>query len=229
MKIGIIASSNGGAFKTFHDLLTAAFPRKYSFMAITDRPCGFEYLCDERNIPRQRVNGRNNSAISKKAADFFSAQGGVDIIILYFLRLVTPIIFRQYPTFNIHPSLLPAFSGFNPVNRAFETGVKFFGASLHQVDGSVDNGPLIAQMAMPVAPTDTLVKLEKYSYLHKVYLALLLVDLIEQNVLRIRKDGTAALGKKYLFNDRSCPALSNEVLLKHFYVLQRREGAEVII
>jgi len=227
MKIGILGSSGGSAFSAFHDLLTNVYPQKHSFVVVTDRTCGLETVCDDRKIPHIRTEGHDNAMISDTAFEYLNSHGGVDIIILYFLRLVTPVVYMRYPTFNIHPSLLPAFAGFHPVQRAFEAGVKFLGSTLHQVDASVDNGPIISQMVMPVSPLDTWETLEKNSYLQKVYLALLLVDLIERETLHIA-DGRAILSKKYPFSDRSCPALSDGPLLKRFYDLQRQEGAEVI-
>jgi len=227
MRIGIFGSSGGGAFATFHDLIVDAYPGQHNFIAVSDRPCGFETVCDVRKIPWIRIEDRENDSISKAAYEYLNFQGGVDIIILYFLRLVTSVIYSSYPTFNIHPSLLPAFSGFRPVERAWEAGVKFLGASLHQVDSSVDNGPLVAQMVMPISPSDTLERLEKYSYLQKVYLALLLVDLFEQKTVRIEEGKLISL-KEYPFNDRSCPALSEGKLLDRFQALQKKEGIEVV-
>lgn len=228
MKIGILGSSGGGAFATFYDLLADTFPDRHCFLAATDRPCGFETVCDDRKIERIRITEQDNDAVSNCAFEYFASRGDVDIVILYFLRLVTPVVYKRYPTFNIHPSLLPAFTGFNPVKRAFEAGVKFIGASLHQVDDTVDNGPLLAQMAMPISPSDTLARLEKYSYLHKVYLALLLVEMIENNTLCINDSKRAILMKGHPLNDRSCPALAGGPLLENFYLLQEREGAAVI-
>jgi len=221
MRIGILASSGGSAFAAFHDILVRALPESFTFIAATDRICGFEAVCEKRKIPYTRVNGNDNETISNNAEAFFVSQGGVDIVLLYFLRLVEPVIYNKYPTFNIHPSLLPAFSGFQPVKRAFKSGVKFFGATLHQVDDSIDNGPIVAQIAMPIAPYDTLEKLEKLSYLHKVYLALLLIDMLVCGAARI-EDGRFIAAKDYSYNDSCCPCLTKGPLLEGFESLQRQ-------
>jgi len=55
---------------------------------------------------------------------------------------------------NIHPSLLPLFPGLHTHERALAAGVKIHGASVHFVTESVDEGPIIAQAAVPVLPGD---------------------------------------------------------------------------
>ena len=214
MKIGVLGSSGGGAFAAFHDIVTAAEPNRHTFVAVSDRPCGFEDVCCARAIPLLRADGDDNDTVSRAAAEFIAVAGPPDVVLLYFLRLVTEAIYDRFATFNIHPSLLPAFSGFEPVARAHAAGVSTFGATLHQVDGGIDSGPIIAQIVTPVTPGMTVAEMEKCSYLHKVYCALLLVDLVERGVL------TAG--------DGSSPSLGEGPLLDAFRDLQRAEGVEVV-
>jgi phosphoribosylglycinamide formyltransferase-1 len=56
---------------------------------------------------------------------------------------------------NIHPSLLPAFTGLNTHARAIEAGCKFAGATVHRVTAELDHGPILAQAVVPVLPDDT--------------------------------------------------------------------------
>ena len=56
---------------------------------------------------------------------------------------------------NIHPSLLPSFSGTKTHERALEAGVKISGCTLHFVTAELDAGPIIAQAAVPVLENDT--------------------------------------------------------------------------
>jgi phosphoribosylglycinamide formyltransferase-1 len=56
---------------------------------------------------------------------------------------------------NIHPSLLPAFKGLDTHERALEAGVRIAGCTVHVVRASVDDGPIIAQAAVPVLAGDT--------------------------------------------------------------------------
>jgi phosphoribosylglycinamide formyltransferase-1 len=56
---------------------------------------------------------------------------------------------------NIHPSLLPAFSGLNAQLQAIEHGVKWSGCTVHFVDETLDGGPIVAQTIVPVLADDT--------------------------------------------------------------------------
>jgi phosphoribosylglycinamide formyltransferase 1 len=56
---------------------------------------------------------------------------------------------------NTHPSLLPAFKGWHPVRDALAFGVKVTGTTVHVVTEELDEGPILAQEAVPVLPGDT--------------------------------------------------------------------------
>jgi phosphoribosylglycinamide formyltransferase-1 len=56
---------------------------------------------------------------------------------------------------NVHPSLLPAFTGLHTHRRAIEAGCKAAGATVHFVTPTLDHGPIIAQAVVPVLPDDT--------------------------------------------------------------------------
>ncbi|TIP03874.1 MAG: phosphoribosylglycinamide formyltransferase [Mesorhizobium sp.] len=51
---------------------------------------------------------------------------------------------------NIHPALLPAFKGLDTHARAIRAGVRIHGCSVHFVTPEMDDGPIIAQAAVPV-------------------------------------------------------------------------------
>ena len=84
---------------------------------------------------------------------------------------------------NIHPSLLPAFKGLDTHQRAIDAGVKTHGASIHLVNGALDDGPLILQASLAVAETDTVkVLADRVLQLeHQIY-PFVLLSLAAQNV-----------------------------------------------
>ena len=55
---------------------------------------------------------------------------------------------------NTHPALSPSFPGMHGPADALAYGVKVTGATLFVVDGGVDTGPIVAQVAVPVEPDD---------------------------------------------------------------------------
>jgi phosphoribosylglycinamide formyltransferase-1 len=74
-----------------------------------------------------------------------------------FLKLVGPRFLAEFGGryINTHNALLPAFPGIHGPRDALAYGVKVAGATLHFVDGGVDTGPIIAQVAVPVRDDDT--------------------------------------------------------------------------
>jgi phosphoribosylglycinamide formyltransferase-1 len=56
---------------------------------------------------------------------------------------------------NIHPSLLPSFPGLDTHARALAGGVRLHGCTVHLVSAGVDEGPILAQAAVPVQMHDT--------------------------------------------------------------------------
>ncbi len=74
-----------------------------------------------------------------------------------YMRLLTPFLVGAWDgrMINIHPSLLPAFPGLHTHARALQAGVKLHGCTVHWVTEQMDEGPVIAQAAVPVLPGDT--------------------------------------------------------------------------
>lgn len=78
------------------------------------------------------------------------------VVLAGFMRILTPGFVEHYAgrLLNIHPSLLPAFTGLHTHRRAIEAGCKFAGATVHQVTAELDHGPILAQAVVPVLPED---------------------------------------------------------------------------
>jgi phosphoribosylglycinamide formyltransferase 1 len=78
-------------------------------------------------------------------------QRDVDLVVLAgFMELLGPDLVRRFANriINVHPSLLPAFSGVGAIRQAVEHGVKVTGVTVHYVDQHLDNGPIILQQAL---------------------------------------------------------------------------------
>ena len=111
MKIGIIGSSEGSVLKEVMKILADVPGGDYEFCVITDRECGMEQIRGVRQARCQRIEDKDNTSFSIKAARIFDAFGGVDFIVLFFLRMVNRELFSRYP-------LAPgdeSFSFLNPV------------------------------------------------------------------------------------------------------------------
>jgi len=74
-----------------------------------------------------------------------------------FMRLLTPWFIHQWRgrMLNIHPALLPSYRGLHTHERALADGVKIHGCTVHFVVPEMDEGPIVAQAAVPVLDGDT--------------------------------------------------------------------------
>jgi phosphoribosylglycinamide formyltransferase-1 len=81
-----------------------------------------------------------------------------DLVVLAgFMRILTPGFVAHYEgrLINIHPSLLPAFTGLHTHQRAIDAGCKFAGCTVHRVTAELDVGPILEQAVVPVLEGDT--------------------------------------------------------------------------
>ncbi|MCW5255835.1 phosphoribosylglycinamide formyltransferase [Verminephrobacter aporrectodeae subsp. tuberculatae] len=79
------------------------------------------------------------------------------VLLAGFMRILTPDFVARYAgrLINIHPSLLPAFTGLHTHQRAIDAGCRFAGATVHQVTTALDAGPILDQAVVPVLPGDS--------------------------------------------------------------------------
>jgi len=81
-----------------------------------------------------------------------------DLVVLAgFMRVLTDAFVLRYAgrMLNIHPSLLPSFTGLKTHQQALDAGVKVHGSSVHFVTPELDHGPIVMQGAVPVFTGDT--------------------------------------------------------------------------
>jgi phosphoribosylglycinamide formyltransferase 1 len=78
------------------------------------------------------------------------------VVLAGFMRILTAGFVNHFSgrLLNIHPSLLPAFTGLHTHERAIAAGCKFAGATVHEVTAELDHGPILAQAVVPVLETD---------------------------------------------------------------------------
>lgn len=79
------------------------------------------------------------------------------VVLAGFMRILSPGFVAHYAgrLLNIHPSLLPAFTGLHTHQRAIDAGCQFVGCTVHQVTAELDVGPIVEQAVVPVLAGDT--------------------------------------------------------------------------
>ena len=155
-RIVILISGRGSNMRA---LFEAKLPAKISAV-ISNNPsaAGLEYA-QRRNADTRVINHRDfadrssfDSALAAEVASF-----APDLVVLAgFMRILTESFVTRFAgrILNIHPSLLPAFTGVNTHQRAIDEGVKLHGCTVHFVTPALDHGPIVIQAAVPVLPED---------------------------------------------------------------------------
>jgi phosphoribosylglycinamide formyltransferase-1 len=96
----------------------------------------------------------DRAARDQALADWLEERGAELIVLAGFMELLGAPFIRRFAgrIINVHPSLLPAFSGVHAIEQAIEYGVKQMGVSVHFVDEGVDSGAIILQEAFAIDP-----------------------------------------------------------------------------
>ena len=98
----------------------------------------------------------SRDAFDQALMDSIDTHNPALVVLAGFMRILTPGFVSHYEgrLVNIHPSLLPAFTGLHTHQRALDAGCKFAGATVHWVTAELDHGPILEQAVVPVLPDD---------------------------------------------------------------------------
>jgi phosphoribosylglycinamide formyltransferase 1 len=177
LKIGVLASGRGSNFQSIIDSIQGNRLKAQVCLLITDNPSAFA-------IERAKRHGIEHLVLKPKefpSRDAFyiavtealkKKDAGL-VVLAGFMRIVGKPLIEAFADriMNIHPALLPSFTGLHAQKQAIDYGVKISGCTVHFVDEGMDTGPVIIQAAVPVYHGDTeeslserILKLE-----HKIY------------------------------------------------------------
>jgi phosphoribosylglycinamide formyltransferase-1 len=156
-RIGVLASGSGTILRA---LVQAQLPLA---VLVVDRPCRATGIATDAGIPVELVERTSfgadfdRVAYTHRVMDALSHHG-VDLVAMAgFGTVLAKPIHDAYPDriVNTHPALLPAFKGWHAVDEALAAGVQVTGCTVHLARLEVDDGPILAQEAVPVLPGDT--------------------------------------------------------------------------
>jgi phosphoribosylglycinamide formyltransferase-1 len=156
-RIAILISGRGSNMQA---LLDAALPARIAAVISNNPAAAGLALAAGRGVATRVIDHRGFA--EREAFDRALAQAldgfAPDLIVLAgFMRILTPWFVQRYAgrLINIHPSLLPAFTGVDTHRRALAAGVRVHGCTVHFVTPQLDHGPIIVQAAVPVREDDT--------------------------------------------------------------------------
>ena len=157
MRLAVLASGSGTLLEA---ILEAGLPVE---VVAVDRPCratdvaaahGFGALVVERTDFGATFD---RDAYTESFVDAL-APAAVDLVVMAgFGTILGAAMHEAYPhrILNTHPALLPSFKGWHAVRDALAYGVKVTGCTVHLATLEVDEGPILAQEAVPVLDDDT--------------------------------------------------------------------------
>ena len=113
--------------------------------------------------PVSRAAAELGIAVAHRPDDAIDAAGDADgAVVVAYGRLISGDVLAVLPAVNVHFSLLPRWRGAAPIERAILAGDDTTGVSLMALTETLDTGPLFAQVATPVGPTETLAELRDH-------------------------------------------------------------------
>jgi phosphoribosylglycinamide formyltransferase-1 len=161
LAVGVLISGRGSNLQALIDACAnAGFPARIAVVIsnVASAP-GLE-RARRACIPAAVVDHRafGDRADFEDAVSAVLSEHSVGLVCLAgFMRILSPRFLDAWPDriVNIHPSLLPAFPGLDTHARVISAGCRFSGCTVHFVRAGVDDGPILAQAAVPVRPDDT--------------------------------------------------------------------------
>lgn len=164
LRIGVLLSGNGTSLENLFDHIASGDVPGEVVVVISSK-------ADAYGLERARLHGVTAIAVPRREyadEDAFNdalhaalEPHDVDLIaLLGFLSLFQLRGRYDGRVINVHPALIPAFSGRGFYGkRVYEAvlaaGVKITGATVHFTDDEYDHGPILMQQAVPVLEDDT--------------------------------------------------------------------------
>ena len=161
INIGVLASGRGTNLQAIIEAIEEGKIEGEIKVVISDNPDAYGLKrAKQHNIETRYINFKK----FKKREDYNKEiiktlkEKKIDLVVLAgYMRILSPYFIKTYKNriINIHPALLPSFSGLHAQRQAVKYGVKVSGCTVHFVDEGVDSGPIILQRAVEVKDDDT--------------------------------------------------------------------------
>lgn len=162
MKIAVFASGSGSNFGSIMEAIAdQRIQGAEIVLLVCDKPGAYVLeRAAQYNVPTFAFRAKDypdKVAFETEILRRLEEEGVELIVLAGYMRLIGETLLRAYGgrMINLHPSLLPSFTGKDAIGQAFNYGVKITGVTVHFVDEGMDTGPIIAQRMVPVEEGDT--------------------------------------------------------------------------
>ena len=107
------------------------------------------FCLPHKGIPRADHDAAMEAEVIRAGAQFIALAG--------YMRILSPAFVARWAgrMVNIHPSLLPQYTGLHTHERALAAGDSFAGCTVHLVTADLDEGPILGQTKVAILPGDT--------------------------------------------------------------------------
>lgn len=164
LRVGVLLSGSGTSLENLCERIDAGeLPARVAVVVSSQEGALGLERARRRGIAAFAVARRRHPEVKEFNDALHAVLERFDLDLVLLLGFLSPFELRgrfEGRAINVHPALVPAFSGkgfYGPrVHRAvLEAGVRFTGATVHFVDEQYDHGPIILQEAVPVLDDDT--------------------------------------------------------------------------
>lgn len=134
-----------------HDVgLVITQPDRGRGRARRSSPTPVAQAAEELGIPVLRPQTINDPEVIARIEE-----AGVELLaVVAFGQILRDGVLSRWPCVNVHFSLLPAYRGAAPVERALMDGVTETGVTIMRMEAGLDTGPVYATRAVPVTADD---------------------------------------------------------------------------
>lgn len=159
LALAVLASGRGSNFDAICNAIDRKDLNAGIKIVISDKQAPVLKKAADRGIKTLFINPKsyNSKSDYEQALITCLQEQQVDLVVLAgYMRLVGTVFLQAYKMriVNIHPALLPSFTGLHAQKQAVDYGVKYSGCTVHLVDEGMDTGPIIAQAVVPVLQDD---------------------------------------------------------------------------
>ncbi len=159
--IAVLVSGRGSNLQAIIDSIESGYLKARISVVVSDVGDAYALLrAKKHGIEAVFVNPKkfaSKELYEKEILGVLKTHDAKLVLLAGYMRILGKTLLEAYKNriLNIHPALLPAFSGLHAQKQAFDHSVKVAGCTVHFVDETLDGGPIILQRCVEVKEDDT--------------------------------------------------------------------------